>query len=123
MKHRNGFALIEILIAVTILSMVLLSIYSGVSASINAISKSKNATRAIIIAKSKMSDFITRKMRGPDLVMEPVEGYDGFFLTRTTLRFEHPLLGPLPAKITEIVINWKENDLMKKYRISYIFPQ
>ncbi|PKL40874.1 MAG: hypothetical protein CVV44_04505 [Spirochaetae bacterium HGW-Spirochaetae-1] len=121
-SSRSGFALIEVLIAVTILSIILLSIYSGISTSINVMSGAKNYTRAMIIAKSKMNEFIDSKMRGTDLNHEPVEEYENFFINRVTQRFEHPLLGPLPAKETEITVTWRENDREKEYSISYIYP-
>ena len=120
-KHR-GFALIEVLIAVTILSIILLSIYSGVSTSLNVMTGARNYTTAMIIARSRLNEFRTAKMRGTDLSMEPVEEYPDFRYNRVTERFEHPLLGSLPAKRTEITVVWRENEREKKYSISYIYP-
>ncbi len=119
----KGFALVEILIAITILSIVLLSVYTGVSAGISVITGTKNYTRAMILAKTKMNEFILRRMREPDITLEPIEEYSGFYLTRKTERFEHDILGPIPAKKTDIIISWKENKREKKYMLSYIFSE
>jgi len=121
--EKKGFALVEVLIAVTILSIVLLSVFSGVSTTIYAMSGQKSYSRAMIVAKNKMNDFILENMRGLDLAHEQVEGYDGYSFSRETARFEHPLLGPLPAKKTVITVYWKDGEKEKEYSISFIYPE
>ncbi len=122
-KQRKGFALVEILIAITILSMLLLSIYTSVSASIGVISGTKNYTRAMIIAKSKMNEFILLRMRGSDISRESVKEYEDFTFSRETTRYENELLGPIPAQKTDITVFWKENGREKKYSLSYIYAK
>jgi type II secretion system protein I len=116
----RGFALVEILIAVAILSIILLSVFSGVTASVNAISGAQKNTHAMMIARTQMNDFILRRMRGTDLKREPVEGYPGFFYSRETKRFEHMML-PVPAKQTDIIVHWKFREKEKEYRLTYIY--
>lgn len=123
MKNKQGFALIEILIAMTILSVVLLSIFSSVSSGIYVMSGNKNHTTAMILAKTSMIDFIANKMRGTDITNEPIEENQSFYLTRISERFEHPLLGPLPARKTTITISWKEREKPREFTISYIYPE
>ena len=120
---KKGFALIEILIAASILSIILISVFTGVSSSIYAMAGSKNYTKAMMIAKSKMNEFIIKKMREPDVNKEPVEGYAEFFLTRETKRFEHTFTGPIPTNITEITVSWKERERDRTYKIFYIYAQ
>lgn len=127
MRYRTisdiyGFALIEILIAITILSISLISIISGVSGGIMAISENKNLTRAMIIAKNKLSEFEMSNMRGPDIRDDPVKEYPGFTYNREVKRFEHELFGPLDAKRIEITVKWKEKGRDKSYALSYIYP-
>jgi len=122
-SEAGGFALIEILIAMAILSIVLLSIFSGVSSGIYVMSGNKNQTMAMIIAKTRMNEFIDEKMRGPDLKDEPVEENQKFSLTRVTERFEHPLLGPLPAKKTTLTVSWKERERERSISLFYIFGE
>ncbi|HOO70946.1 MAG TPA: prepilin-type N-terminal cleavage/methylation domain-containing protein [Spirochaetota bacterium] len=122
-SDTRAFALVEILIAMAILSIVLLSIFSGVSSGIYVMSGNKNHTTAILIAKSQMNQFIDEKMRGPDLKDEPVEENQRFYLTRVTERYEHPLLGPLPAKKTTITVSWKERERDRSITISYVFAE
>ncbi|MCU0848175.1 MAG: type II secretion system GspH family protein [Spirochaetes bacterium] len=122
-KRKKGFALIEILIAASILSIILISVFTGVSSSIYAMAGSKNYTKAMMIAKSKMNEFILKKMREPDVNKEPVEGYTEFLLTRETKRFEHTFTGPIPTNITEITVSWKERERDKTYKIFYIYAQ
>jgi prepilin-type N-terminal cleavage/methylation domain-containing protein len=122
-SRKNGFALIEILIAMAVFSIVLLNIYPTISSGIVAMTGNKNHTTAVIIAKSQMNEFISQRMRGPDLKDEPVEDNQHFLLTRITDRFEHPLLGPLPAKQTTITVSWKEREKEKSISISYIFAE
>ncbi len=123
LKMSKGFALVEILIAITILSMLLLSIYTSVSASIGVISGTKNYTRAMIIAKSQINEFIVLRMRGSDISREPVDEYRGFSFSRETKRYENELLGPIPAKKTDITVFWEENGKEKKYKLSYIYAE
>ncbi|OHD64125.1 MAG: hypothetical protein A2176_00585 [Spirochaetes bacterium RBG_13_51_14] len=123
MKQNKGFVLVEILVALAILSIVLLSVISGVQSSIYVIAGMKNYTRAMLIARSRMNDFILRNMRGTDLKDEPVKEYPGFAVSRVTKRFEHPMidLGPLSANRTEITVNWKERGREREYTVSYIY--
>ena len=127
-KHKStgnkvrGFALIEILIAITILSIALIGIISAVSGGITAISDNKNLTRAMIIAKNKLNEFEMSNMRGPDIRDEEVQEYPGFSYSRTVKRFDHELFGPLDAKRIEILVKWQENQRDKIYTISYIYP-
>jgi len=118
----KGFAIIEILIAITILSTALLTVITGVSTGIVAISGNRNFTIAMIIAKSKLSEFqIT--LKGSDITDEAVEDYPGFTFSREVTRYEHELLGPLDAKIVKITVNWEERGNKKSYDLSYIYPE
>jgi type II secretion system protein I len=117
-----GFALIEILIAITILSISLIGITSAVSGGIIAISANKNLTIAMIIAKNKLNEFEMSNMRGLDINNEQVKEYSGFTFSRTVKRFEHILFGPLDANRIEITVKWQEKERDKVYTISYIYP-
>ncbi|MCU0822752.1 MAG: type II secretion system GspH family protein [Spirochaetes bacterium] len=121
-KNRKGFSIIEILIAISVLSIALLGIISGVSAGVVAIAGNKNISKAMIIAKSQLNDFISDNMRGLDLSDEAIEEYPGFTYSREIKRFEHELLGPLDADIVKITIKWEERGRKKEYVISYIYP-
>jgi type II secretion system protein I len=126
-KQTKGFALIEVLIALTVLSIVIVSLYSGVSTGILAIGQNRNLTRAILIAKSKLHEFKLANMRGTDLKSEPIEEYSGFFLTREVTRYENEILatflGPFSAKQVVITIEWKDRNRDKKYSLYYIYPE
>jgi type II secretion system protein I len=122
MRGEKGFALVEILITVAILSMVLLSVISGVTSSIYVISSMKNYTQAMLIARSKMNDFILKNMRGTDIQHEEVREHPEFSYTRATRRFDHPWLqGPVPINITDVIVFWKERGKEREYKISYIY--
>jgi len=120
-NFKKGFALIEILIAITILSISLLGIISSVSAGILAISGNKNMTKAILIAGNMMNEFEENKMKGPDVVDKDIEEYKGFTYSRETKRFEHELFGPLDAQRVVITVKWQERGLDKNYMLSYIY--
>ena len=120
-KRKDGFALIEILIAITVFSFIILSVYSGISASINAIKNVKNYSTAIMIAKTKLNESKMNRMRDPDFSEEPVAGYDSFLCSKTTSDFEHALLGMATTKRTEITVLWKENGKEQKYAVSFIY--
>lgn len=123
MLGKAGFAIIEILIAITILSIVLMGIISGVSAGVVAISANKNLTRAIIIAKSRLNEFLVDNMRGPDIQGESVKEYPGFTYSRQSKRYEHELFGPIGARKVDITITWQERGRDKKYTFNYIYPE
>jgi type II secretory pathway pseudopilin PulG len=122
-KNSHGFAIIEILIAITILSIVMLGIISGVSAGIVAITGNKNSTKAMIIAKNKLNEFLLLKKRGTDIQEETVKEYPGYSYSRKITRYEHPMFGPLDAKRVEILVLWEERGKKKNYSISYIYPE
>ena len=120
-KMKHGFALIEVLIAMTVFSFIILSVYSGISASINSIKDAKNYSTAMMIAKTKLNEFKMNNMRGPDFYEEPVNGYDSFLCSKTTSNFEHALLGLTEAKRTEITVQWGKNGKEQKYAVSFIY--
>ena len=120
-QGKSGFVLIEVLIAVTILSVILLSVYSGISSGINVVGNSRNYTRAIIIARSLMNEFRLDKMQGVDLRSAPVNNYPDFFYDRVTERYENAMLGPLPVNKTEITVKWKYKGIDNSYHISMIY--
>jgi len=117
----RGFALIEVLIAVSILSVVLLSVYSGISSGINIVSNSRNYTKSMIIAKSLMNEFRNEKMRGPDLHDSPVDNHDGFSYDRTTERYELALAGPIGLNKTVITVKWRYKGIVNKYDLSMVY--
>lgn len=117
----NGFVLIEVLIAVTILSVVLLSVFSGISSGINIIGNSRNYTIAMMTGRSLLNEFRSNNMRGTDLKDSPVEGYPDFRYDRISERYENPLFGPLPVMKTEIVVKWKYKGIENNYNLQYIY--
>lgn len=129
MKYNNssksmltrGFALIEVLIAVAILSLVLLSVYSGISSGINIISNSRNYTKSMIIAKSLMNNFRNENMRGPDLHDSPVEDHEGFTYDRITERYELELAGPIELNKTAITVKWRYKGNINNYELSMVY--
>lgn len=121
-KNTRGFSIIEILIAITILSISLLGIISGVSAGVVAISGNRNFTRAMIISRNKLNDFMIDRLRGLDINDEIVEEYPEFTWSREIKRFEHELLGPLDANTVKISVKWEERGIKREYTLSYIYP-
>jgi len=120
-KHSKGFALVEVLIASAILSMVLLSVYSGISSGLDGISNSRNYTHAIVLSKSLMNEFRKNKMRGVDIKGAEIPEAEGFKYDRVTERYENPLLGPLSVNKTTITIHWKHRGYNNMYRLSMLF--
>lgn len=120
-KQKKGFALIEVLIAVTILSVVLLSVYSGISSGINIIDNSRNTTEAVVIAKSLMNEFRINKMRGTDLHDLDIESKPGFRYDRITRRYESPFLGPLLAQQTDIIVKWDYKGRENEFILSMVY--
>jgi len=124
MKISNkGFTLIEILVAIAILSIAMLGIMSAVSSGILGITKNKNLTIAMLIAQSQMNKFLIDNQRGPDLQDEPVSDYPGFSFSRTITRYENAMLGPIDAYKITITVKWLERQQERSYSISYIYPK
>lgn len=121
LERNRGFVLIEVLIAVTILSVVLLSVYSGISSGINIIGNSRNYTRAMIIAKSLMNEFRNESMKGVDMKGAPVTNYPDFNYDRVSERYENPMLGPLPVNKTAIRVKWKYKGIENSYELTMIY--
>ena len=119
-KH-SGFVLIEVLIAVTILAVVLLSVYSGISSGMNIIGNSKNYTRGMIIARSLMNEFRSDGMRGVDMKDEPVKNFTDFSYDRVSERYENPMLGPLPVNKTAIRVKWRYKGIENSYELTMVY--
>ncbi len=118
---NNGFVLIEVLIAVTILSVVLLSVFSGISSGMNIIGNSKNYTRAMLSARSLMNEFRSEGMKGVDVKDEPVKSFPDFIYDRVSERYENPMLGPLPVNKTSITVKWKYKGIENSYELSMVY--
>ena len=119
--RSRGFALIEVLIAAAILSVVLLSVYSGISSGINIITNSRNYTKSMIIAKSLMNEFRNGDMRGADIHDSPVEDHDSFTYDRITERFDFPLAGPVVLNRTVITVKWRYKGIVNQYDLSMVY--
>lgn len=120
-EPAGGFVLIEVLIAVTILSVILLSVFSGISSGINIIGNSRNYTIAMMSGRTLLNDFRSSNMRGSDIKDAPVEGFPDFRYDRTSGRYENPLLGPLPVMKVEIVVKWNYKGIQNTYNLQYIY--
>ncbi len=120
-KKNYGFVLIEVLIAVTILSVILLSVYSGISSGMNIIGNSRNYTRAMIIAKSLMNEFRSEHMKGVDMKNAPVKNYPDFNYDRISERYDNPMLGPLIVNKTSIIIKWKYKGVENNYKLNMVY--
>lgn len=120
--NHNGFALIEVLIAVTILSIIIVSLYSGVSTGALAIAQNRNMTRAILLARSKLNEFKNDNMQGTDIMSKTVPEYPGFTYDREIQKYENELLPTLvQAEIVTITVYWKYNDRDRSFSLDYIY--
>jgi len=120
-SENKGFVLIEVLIAVTILSVVLLSVFSGISSGMNIIGNSKNYTRAMLSARSLMNEFRSDNMKGVDIKDEPVKSFPDFIYDRVSERYENPMLGPLPVNKTTIKVKWKYKGIENSYELTMVY--
>ena len=120
-RRNAGFALIEVLVAVTIVSIVVVPIYRGVMGGSLAISQNAKLTRAVIIAKNKMAEYRLAGMRGTDLSHAEAEGYEGFTFSRVTERYENAMLGALPAKKTVITVFWTADGRERSYSVFTVY--
>jgi prepilin-type N-terminal cleavage/methylation domain-containing protein len=116
-KSCKGFALIEVLVAASIASIVVLSVYSGVITGAMSVQKNAKLTRAIIIAKNKLAEYRMNEMRGTDLLSEQVKEYPDFRFTRVTERYENSLFSALPAKKTTITVEWDGKNSYSLYTV------
>lgn len=119
----GGFAIVEILVALTILAIAMLAIITGVSSGILAISENRNRTKAMIIATGRLNEFQLYRKRGPDVYDEPIKEYPGFTYSRSIKRYEHALFGPVDAKRVEITVKWKERGRDRLYRLGLIYSE
>ena len=121
--NRRGFALIEVLVALTVLSIVIIPVLSSVSAAVNSIHTSKAYTKAIIIAKQYMNEFISSGMRseiGPK--DEAVKEYEGYKVDMNVEKFEHPLIpNVISAKKAVIDVKWVQGKRKNKFQLIYIY--
>lgn len=118
----EGFALIEVLIAVTILSIIIVALYSGVSTGALAIAQNRNMTRAILIARSQLNDYKKDSLKGPDINDKTLEDYPGFTFDRNIEKYENDMLPTLiQAEQVTITVKWKYNNRDRTYSLNYIY--
>lgn len=120
-NYIKGFALVEVLIAMAIISVVVISIYSGISSGAVSIAQTKDLTKAVIIAKSKMNEYKLARFRGSDISDKELENYPGFSYSRKSERYEHPLFPRIPAQKVLITVKWTDKNHEKSYNLSYIY--
>lgn len=117
----NGFVLVEVLIAAAILSVVLLSVSSGIASGIKVINNSRNYTQSMVIAKSLINEFRNNKMQGTDIRDEIVEDNPDFRYDRITSRYDQPFFGPLVVNKTTITVKWRYKGREEHYDLMMIY--
>jgi|GEM_PF-282038 len=124
-KRDQGLALIEVIISITILSLVLLRIYPIFILNMNIIGDSKNQTKALMLAKSLMNEFRNDNMREADITDSPIDNYPDFTYDRTTIRYEDdfitPMIEPLIINKATITVKWKYKDKERSSELSMIY--
>ena len=116
-KRRNsgGFSLLEILVAVTILSVGILGVLAGFSVSTRAAARAYRNDQAAVIAQGKLDEVLVL----PASELEPASGESGQF--HWALEFEAKPLGLVRATV---VVGWLEQGRPETYRLSQLFlPQ
>jgi Tfp pilus assembly protein PilV len=118
-------ALLEVLISITILSVILLPILANVGVNINIIAESKNQTKALMIAKSLMNEFRNNKMQGADISDSAIENYPDFTYDRVTQRYEDgfitPVIEPIIINKATIKVKWKYKGQERDSELSMIY--
>ena len=124
-RRDHGFILLEILISITILSIVILGLYTFFAGSMNIFADSKNETKALMIAKSLMNEYRYNNMREADIADSPVENFQDYTYDRTTMRYEDdfitPMIEPLIINKTTITVKWKYKGKDANLELSMIY--
>jgi len=124
-KRYQGLALLEVIISVTILSILLLNVYPIFMLNMNIIADSKNQTKALMIAKSLMNEFRNNNMREADISDAAIENYPDFTYDRITERYEDdfitPMIEPLIINKATIKVKWKYKGQDRSSELSMIY--
>lgn len=123
-KRSNGFTLLEVLIAMAILSVVLVSIYQSFSSSVFVLSSTKNLWKAMNYAHNEL----TRQERGNPQVSfargtfrddEPMYGFEW----ERVITDEEPFPGVIVRKVS-LTLTWYEGEKDYNYNAEiYVKPR
>ena len=119
--QNEAYALLEILIAIALLSTAVLPVYVSVSQQFSAISKTSDSMKASIYCRNIMNEFRIEPSK-VDLKDKEIKDNPKFKYSIEIKRFEHVLLGPLEAKTVKVTVSWNENGAEKTKSLSYIYP-
>ncbi len=92
-QYRNGFTLIEVLIAITVFSIISISLFSAVGKSTQATWRAKNLTRAVCLAATQAEFLKALQIDSSFLAAtdEPVIKSDGTYWVKTVIQDDIPI--------------------------------
>ena len=119
--QNEAYALLEILIAIALLSTAVLPVYVSVTRQFAAIAKTSDSLKASIYCRNILNEFRIEPAK-VDLKDKEIKDNPKFRYSVEIKRFEHVLLGPLEAKTVKVTVKWAENGSEKSKSLSYIYP-
>ena len=119
--RNRAYALLEILIAIAVLSTALLPVYSSVSRRLEALSRTESSLKAALYCRNLISEFRLEPFK-TDVSGKEIKNDSRFTYSIEIKRYENPLLGPFAASKVTATVFWNENGNAKSMKLSYIYP-
>lgn len=110
--HHGGFTLVEVLVAMTVLSVGILGLLGALLLSSNVSARSEHLENAVDLANSKLQQAICVKVDQ----LQPEQGNQDRY--NYTLSMEDRPGGLMAAKMT---VQWLEGGSIQKYTLSRVF--
>jgi general secretion pathway protein I len=118
--QQNGFTLLEVMIALAIISIALISLLSLATSSINVNARLQKITQATLLAQEKMTD-VEAKIRNSNTESPDEEGEfnEPFVEFRWRTVFEETPFPPL--RMVTVIVAWGEEAQNEAVQISSFF--
>lgn len=119
--HRAAFTLLEVLVAMTLLSVTLLTLYQTFSSNIYLVRANRSTWKAMIYVNNELMRWERQSQVSVSVAQgefDPDGPMAGYTWTRE-IKDEEPLPGVNVRKV-ELVLNWQDGKAQREYR-SHIY--
>jgi general secretion pathway protein I len=116
-EKDGGFTLLEVLVAATLMSLVLVVILQVLASALRAQEASRNNTRAVLTAQKVLAEFSDK-----ELAQGIFQGKEGSFAYQVSLepQFQVPLTGldkQLVCSALKVTLSWEERGKTKSLQL------
>lgn len=122
-RRCNGFSLIEVLVAFSIMAMSLGALYQSVGTSVRNVQRIESTTRASVIAQSILNLYPYASSEG---ISTSGVSPDGFtWVAETHVHESVPTSAAVPRRLhkLEVRVTWADGGVARDFRLNTLIPE